>query len=130
MITMARPIRPSPRITILALCMKLTKIEPKNTVRRYTTPIARTAPSAPERLSKIGAKVIPATMLIDESNSTRKVRFPIILFTVSISFFPMARESTELEPIPIKTAMPLLIRTKGDAAETALMADVPTICPT
>ena len=44
---------------------------------------------------------------------TKKVRFPIILSTVSLSFFPIARESTEPESIPRRTAIALLGHADG-----------------
>ena len=74
--------------------------------------------------------MIPIIITADDKMITKKVRFPIILSTVSLSFFPIARESTDPEPTPSKTAIALLINTNGDAAETALMASVPTVCPT
>ena len=70
---------------------------------------------------------MPTSITADESKITRQERLPIILSMVILSCLPIARESTEPEPIPKRTAIALLISTKGDAAETALIASVPTI---
>ena len=104
---------PSPRITILADWAKFTNREPMKTTFRYLSAWARISPFAPERERSPVVKISPTAVIIRDSRMISAIRFPMIRSTVPWSFRPMARESTDADPVPTRVATPLFSRVKG-----------------
>ena len=82
-------------------------------------------PSTPVSISNGRVNTTPITVMTRENPTLATTRFPMTFSMVRWSHAPMARESTEADPMPIMAARPELTNVNGYATETAPMASTP-----